>query len=73
MAFFLDPPVVLSTADGCGGTKLMAYSLAGWQHGSANNVSRGALNGLDELNFRNELVVDLPMQTTASSNAGVSA
>ena len=74
MAFFLNPPItrVLSTAEG-GGTKLTAYSLAGWQQGSANNLSRGALNELSRTKFSNELVVDLLMQATASSNAGVTA
>ena len=74
MAFFLNPSIsrALSTADGCGGTKLTAYSLAVWQQGSANNLSRGSLNQLRRTKFSDELVVDPPMQATASSNAGVS-
>ena len=62
MAFFLNPSItrVLSTADGCGGTKLTAYSLAGWQQGSANNLSRGALNQLDELNLVTSLLSTRP-------------
>jgi hypothetical protein len=75
MAFFLNPSItrVLSTADGCGGTKANGILVGRLAARVGEQPEPWSIKPVRRTKFSDELVVDPPMQATASSNAGVSA